>query len=351
MSVADDARRQAAGEARSPIAVLVEREGLGDSLLKLPLLRAIARGYPGRPIWWISSYQTAMSENLRPFTSDLIAEARPWARITAPLSDAAPKLRELPAFSHVFDTRTRIASVWLARRVLRYRRYYAALPGYVLSDARPPGRFARPRHVGERAFSLAQAALGKAADGDGRLESGEEGRKIAARLLPEGRTYIGLAVGSREARKNWPLEKFAELASLIAGRGLVPVLLTGPQEQAYAADIARLVIAAINAGPAIAPLDVAIAVAARLRLAVANDSGLGHLCGAAGTPVVSLFGPTDPRRWAPIAPAGRIISARDFGGEATPLIPVQAVAEAVDDMLLRTESCGRLTSPARKAWT
>lgn len=332
MSVASDGHRSGRSDG-GPIAVLVEREGLGDSLLKLPLLRALSRGYPGQPIWWISSYQTAMAENLRPFVSDLIAEVRPWAGITAPLSAAAAKLRELPSFSQVFDTRTRIASVWLARRLLQYERYYAAVPGYVLSDARPPGRLARPRHIGERAFSLAQAALGDAADGSGRLHSSAEARATAAQLLPDGRTYIGLAVGSREARKNWPLEKFAELARLIAGRGLVPVLLTGPQEQAYAADIARLVTAAINAGPAIEPLDVAIAVAGRLRLAVANDSGLGHLCGAAGAPVVSLFGPTDPRRWAPIAPTVRVVRSRDHGGEATSLIPVAAVLEAVDHML------------------
>src|SRR5262249_15503686 len=40
-----------AGTPARPIAVLVEREGLGDVLLKLPLLRAIARGFPEYPVW------------------------------------------------------------------------------------------------------------------------------------------------------------------------------------------------------------------------------------------------------------------------------------------------------------
>jgi len=46
---------------QNPIAVLVEREGLGDVLLKLPLLRAIARGFPNTPIWWISTHQTDLA--------------------------------------------------------------------------------------------------------------------------------------------------------------------------------------------------------------------------------------------------------------------------------------------------
>ncbi len=34
---------------------------------------------------------------------------------------------------------------------------------------------------------------------------------------------------------------------------------------------------------------------------VAKDSGTDHLFGAGACPIVSLFGPTDPRRWAPFA--------------------------------------------------
>jgi ADP-heptose:LPS heptosyltransferase len=32
---------------------------------------------------------------------------------------------------------------------------------------------------------------------------------------------------------------------------------------------------------------------------VGNDSGITHLAAAVGTPVLALFGPTDPTVWAP----------------------------------------------------
>jgi ADP-heptose:LPS heptosyltransferase len=32
---------------------------------------------------------------------------------------------------------------------------------------------------------------------------------------------------------------------------------------------------------------------------IGNDSGVSHLAAAVGTPVVALFGPTDPAIWAP----------------------------------------------------
>jgi ADP-heptose:LPS heptosyltransferase len=159
-------------------------------------------------------------------------------------------------------------------------------------------------------------------------------------LLPAGQRYVGLAIGSREPRKNWPLERFTALARLLANRGFVPVLLTGPQEVEYRDEARRLMPQAIDAGEVMGPLDGAIAVASRLSAAVATNSGLGHLCGACGCPIVSLFGPMDPRRWIPFAPAFRFLKARDYGGEETALIPEDAVMRAVEDIV--AEMDGRL---------
>jgi ADP-heptose:LPS heptosyltransferase len=54
------------------------------------------------------------------------------------------------------------------------------------------------------------------------------------------------------------------------------------------------------------PVELA-AVAARARAVVANDSGAIHLSAAVGTPVVALFGPTDPGRTGPIGSASVVL--------------------------------------------
>jgi heptosyltransferase-3 len=40
---------------------------------------------------------------------------------------------------------------------------------------------------------------------------------------------------------------------------------------------------------------------------IGNDSGITHLAAACGLPTIALFGPTDPRIWAPRGPAVRVI--------------------------------------------
>lgn len=319
-----------------PIAVLVDREGLGDSLLKFPFLRAIRRGFPGRPVWWISTHQTSMANELAPFVTGLIDRVIDHAGLTGKSREVRERLRALPPFDLVFDSRTHIASIVLARMLLTRNAYYCCLPGYAMSDRRPRGRFARPDGIAARMLSLAEAALGGTADWQGTLDVSPAAMALAERRLPAGPRYVGLATGSREPRKNWPVERYIALARSLAAAGYQPVFLIGPQERDLLQRLRAEAPSALfpEAEPpdlslGLARLELAVALCRRLDAAVANDSGIGHLLGAIGTPLVTLFGPTDAARWAPFTASGIIVRAQEFGGTAMADIPVDAVMDAV----------------------
>jgi ADP-heptose:LPS heptosyltransferase len=327
---------RAAGNSPRPIAVLVDREGLGDCLLKLPFLRAIRRGFPGRPVWWIATHQTSMADELAPFMTTLIDRVVDHAGLTGRSRAVRDRLRALPPFDLVFDSRTHVPSVLLARALLTHDGFFACLPGYVLSTRRPPSRWTRPRNIAERMLSLAEAALGRPGDWQGTLEVSPAARALAAQRLPPGPRYVGLAIGSREARKNWPMERYVALAQALHAGGRTPVFLIGPQEREALSQLRNAVPSAlfpeaVPVDPALGMvrLELAIALCHRLSAAVANDSGIGHVMGAVGTPLVTLFGPTDAARWAPFTSAGIIVRAQEFGGEAMDAIPVDAVLRAV----------------------
>jgi ADP-heptose:LPS heptosyltransferase len=318
-----------------PIAVLVDREGLGDALLKAPFLRALRRAFPERDVWWIATHQTAMEDELRPLFQRDIAQVISHAGLNGRFGEVLARLRDLPPFWRVFDARTKIATVALARYGLRHQGFYCCLPGFILCDGATP-RAPRPSHVAERMLSLVVRATGRPADGSGWLQPSEGARQRARRLFPDGPRYVGVAPGSREAIKNWPMDRFLEVARALLAVGVTPVFRLGPMEGAARAEIeaaapGALVSQADFAEPAPpgGGLERFIAEGQRFSLLLANDNGVGHLLGGAGVPVVSLFGPTDPRRWAPVAPANRIVRAQDFGGAEMALIPTAAVVEAV----------------------
>lgn len=323
-----------------PIAVIVEREGLGDALLKLPFLRALKRAFPGRRIWWIASHQSAMADDLKPWAGPLVDRVIEHANLSSPDWAVPFRLKKLPPFELVFDSRSRGLTVLYARFLLRHRGFYACLPGYLFTDGRKPAG-GRPRRVAQRMLSLIEMATGKAADWRGTMEVSPAAAAVAAARLPAGPRYVGLAPGSREGRKNWPLASFVALARALAAAGHAPVFLIGPQEQEAIAMLRAGVPGALF--PEAEPLDpklgverleFAVALAHRLAAAVANDSGIGHLLGAVGTPLVSLFGPSDPLRWAPFTERGIVVRAQEFGATEMSAIPVDAVVRAAERMLM-----------------
>jgi ADP-heptose:LPS heptosyltransferase len=321
-------------EASAPIAVLVDREGLGDVMLKRPFLMALRRAFPEHDVWWIATHQSSMEDELQPLLGRHVARVITQAALDGPIRPLRRRLRALPRFSYVFDSRTKVSTVAIARFTLSHRGFYCCLPGYLLCDGRPPSR-PRPKHIAARMTSLIEAAVGHPVAPPDALQATAAAQADAARLLPAGPAYVGIAPGSRQPSKNWPLERFGETARGLMARGVAPVFLLGPQEGGVEAAIAAAAPGAmvLRATPG-GGLDELIARARRLALLLANDNGVGHLAGAAGVPVVSLFGPTDPARWAPVAPANVIVRAQDFGGGSDmTAIPARAAIDAVMGML------------------
>ena len=162
----------------------------------------------------------------------------------------------------------------------------------------------------------------------------------AAQALPAGPAYVGIAPGAGGRQKCWPLANFIAVARAQVGRGRVPVFILGPGEEEWIAPLVEAVPEALfpasdgSGGKGISrSVLFTIAVASRLAAAVANDSGAGHMIAAADAPLVSLFGPTPPEKFAPTATRLAVLQAQDYGGGDMAAIPVGAVTEAVDKML------------------
>ena len=116
------------------------------------------------------------------------------------------------------------------------------------------------------------------------------------------------------------------------------MVILGPGEASLAKEISSAIPDAIvpeeelNAGYLKSPI-LSIAIARHLSAAVANDAGVGHILAAADTPLVSLFGPTSPEKFAPSTSQLKIIRAQDFGGDKMSLIPETVVRESLEKLL------------------
>jgi hypothetical protein len=121
--------------------------------------------------------------------------------------------------------------------------------------------------------------------------------------LPGPGPWLAVAPGSGQARKNWPLSHYYEVSRALAWQfGLKVVWLAGPAEGPMLPYLEALAQAQGHLFLANLPLASVARVLSRCGLYIGNDSGLTHLAAAvAGPKVLVLFGPTDPRVWAPLS--------------------------------------------------
>lgn len=123
--------------------------------------------------------------------------------------------------------------------------------------------------------------------------------------------WLAVAPGSGQARKNWPLSHYYEVSRALAWQfALKVVWLAGPAERPLLSYLEALAQAQDHLLLANRPLPRVARILSRCRLYLGNDSGLTHLAAAvAGPEVLALFGPTDPRVWAPLGPQVNTLSA------------------------------------------
>jgi heptosyltransferase-3 len=284
------------------VLVVVTRQ-IGDVLLTTPLVRAARRRWPEARIAVLGLEGTVGMLRGNPDIQDVIAmplRAGPWRhlRLLAGLwrrydlaliadpGDRAHLMGWIAARERAGLLAAEGGSHWLKRRLLRHAVPLAGDLGDV--------------HVVQERLALLAPWLG-----DARPEAALVGPAneplpddLQRRLAPG---YVVVHTPSMWRYKQWPADHFRELIGLLALAGRQVVLTGGP------ADSDRETVAAMEgAAPPGQLVDAGLLdfnqVAGLLRgaaLYIGPDTSVTHLAAACGIPVLTIFGPTNPQRWAP----------------------------------------------------
>jgi len=348
-----------------PRRILILRLGsLGDIIHALPVAAALRRAFPAAHIAWL------VDERWRP----LLDQVQGLDAVLSVPRDSWSGLRQGIArvrrerFDCVVDVQGLYKSAILAR--------LSAAPlrvGFDRASARESGAAffynlrVSPRHGHriEKNLALA-AALGVPVAPPHSLPAATmfplsvpaaAEACVAALLREHGVSqYFMLSPGGGWVSKCWPAELYGELLVRLGARlGWRGVVSYGPGEHDLAEAVARVAVQSAGAPPPLLlGLDLPQLMAALrgAQLFVGADTGPLHLSVALGTPVVGLYGPTDPLQTGPYSPSDVVIrnaspheTTYSRGSSYSPSmlsITVEQVEEAVARRLaaapLRTEA-------------
>ncbi len=302
--------------------LIVKLSAIGDCVLASPLAAALRARYPGAHIAWAVGAKAQSVVQNHPALNQVLVQ-QPGARGALKMLQSVRGAR----FDAVLDVQGALKSAPL---VLASGARWRA----VSSRAEPIARRAAnlivpiegtPPHALEQYLRVA-SAFDIDPQASRRATLGLEAAEIAwaDEFLREKKSdfsresngapprLVALNPASLRPIKAWPAAHFAILADELEARGIKTVFVGGPND--------REVVAQIIAAMTHSPLDAAgktnlrqlAALLSRCDLLVSADTGPMHIAAGVGTPVVALFGPTDPRRTGP-GGENHLVLTRDLG--------------------------------------
>ncbi len=114
-------------------------------------------------------------------------------------------------------------------------------------------------------------------------------------------------VGTGGGKKSWPLAHWLAVSEILEELGVRARLIAGEVERETWAAPLHAWFETIG-GEVLGSIDALVDAIAPASVFVGCDTGPSHLAAQLAVPTLAIFGPTDPRLWAPIGPDVRVLA-------------------------------------------
>lgn len=318
LAVVSLARRAAGSADAVPARILLLRlERIGDLIMALPAIRDVRALAPAAEIdLVVGSWNAPLARAVPEVTRVEVVDARWLARGAGGLGPLA-LLRRAAAWrdrrydlgiNFEPDIRSNLMLAASGARRTAGWRSGGGGPAIDLALDYEPGR-----HTTDNARRLVAAAFGRT-PADTVAPRLDVPPALTASVLADigasvPRPFVGVHVSGGRAIKQWPPDRFAEVARRLADEHGATIVATGGpgDREMVAAFVAALGSRRVVDASETDDLLRSAALLAQLDLLVTGDTGPMHLAAAVGTPVVAVFGPSDPARYAPSGPRDRVV--------------------------------------------
>ncbi len=286
---------------------------IGDSVLALSAIKSLSKNLPESQIWlasegWVKDLFIA---------HDFIEGIIPLSK-TKSLKDLKDSAQNIQAQG--FDTGILLTNSFASALLF----FLAKIPerwgysrdgrGILLTKRIPTNKLMGSFHQAEYYMELISKLGYKSDPPKLFLPLTQEEKNKASELLRSLKVDSKLPVvilhpgASYGPSKRWPAERFAELGSLLQDRNEATVLITGSADEKELADAISSAMKnrSINLSGRTS-LRMLAALMDQANLFATNDSGPMHMANALRTPVVAVFGPTDPSATGPYQEPAAVI--------------------------------------------
>jgi lipopolysaccharide heptosyltransferase I len=333
--------------------LIVRLSAVGDCIVSMPIACALKRHDPQAFIAWVVEPLAAKLLRGHPCIDELIVVPRGWWKSPRELKQLRTKLRSLEIDTAIdVQSLTKSALVaWLsgAKRRIGLCRPWGRELSLVMNNVRVQPT---STHVVDAFLEMLRPLGIDAPQVEFRIPEDPAAAAKVAALIDREHAARPLAIinpGAGWASKQWPLDRYAQVAAYLGRRHGVRSIVVwhGDTERSWAEQIvAGSLGEAVHAPPT--NLVELGALARRSVLFVGSDTGPLHLAAAVGTSCVGLYGTSHSERTGPYGPNhvrlqawyqdGTSRQRRSAANTAMQAITVEDVCRACDQVLTRSRS-------------
>ncbi|MBT8487295.1 MAG: glycosyltransferase family 9 protein [Gemmatimonadetes bacterium] len=308
---------------------IVMLSAIGDAVHVLPVANALKRQWPDSRITWVIQPVPHLMVKDHPAIDDFIVFRRrrgwsAWRGFQEIMESFRGRRFDLLLGLQVYFKAGLITALAPARVKLGFDRVRARDAQWLFTTDRIPSR--GQRHVQDQYFEFLDHLGIDPEPVQWRMEFTEAERREQSAFFHElGRPACAVVVGTSKLEKNWHAEGYARvLEEVEAKHGLRPVIVGGPSEveRRIAAEVEKLTSATVvdALGDDLRKLMWIVDGSALL---ISPDTGPLHISHALGTPVVGLFGYTNPKRSGPYRAYRDLVvdGYAEYPGEEYPIMP------------------------------
>lgn len=317
------------------ILVIRQHDQLGDFLLSTPVLRALREGFPQAQIdLLVRSYQEPVARNNRYLNEILVFQEVGYHWRLKSLWSFLRKLRSgydlVIVLNTVSHSNTSDFLAWLTGAPYVLGPSHLRFPGtnrnffYNLeAPYREDGKHQSAKNL--EIVSYLNISTTNLREEMTLLpeEQGWARRYLKKLKFTFDRPIVGIHPGAGKIKNRWSLENFAKVAEIFNKRhGAQIAVFYGSNERSLAEALSKKIRIPVTIISDLTLREFA-AVVSQIDLFLGNDTGTTHVTAAAGTPLVAVFGPTDPREWKPWGP--EFIAIRGKNGTCESVSPEEVV--------------------------
>ena len=311
--------------------------GIGDSIQILQLIETLKSELKSAELFYLSAHENHFNTTLKDFNCEIETlnlgikyfGFRWWHTL---IINRNIKKHKIQSFDLIIDLQSKLRNS-IILKLIPHRFFISSCLNFKLS--KPRLNFKKKEKISNTILDSVNLLLEK----NFRLDEFDI-KKIdkkfiyeSERLLPD-KNYIGLSItqGNVYRKKEWPLNKVIKLSEELVKNNKIPVFLIEKKYQELKNKIKSQIPSALfpeHETSLHSPILVTC-LGRRLDLAITIDNGIMHMLSLSKVPIISLFGPTNAKKFAPQYKDSKVLDSKKiYNSKNVSDITVEDVLQAV----------------------